>query len=526
MDRDTSRHPKALVLRWNSQTLRVRCPYCLYSHSHGYAGPLQNEIVDQTEQGWKLGLHGNRRRSDCTNVDQGGEYTFVFPQTKDPVSQGYGWEVNDESSGFVTVDSRGTVEVPMNDWHDGRTLLPQYQTKTLDDDEAQMSFLADKTRRLSLEDGTDDKDPTPSSPPQKSQTEDKSWDELFSDPAWRKIHYISCCCYKDIPSLESLFRQYPNDIFTGHVEDDGDYGALLAASEEKGLETVRWLHDRGDSITRANHYGRTPLMEAALWGRLETVQYLAQQKIDLEARDGNGMRALDLVADIERNKKERRVRCGKSFREAPDADERRRQIEGLLKRLTLPTSSHPAISTSTSRPQGSAFFNRKDDGTIEIYRPQVLLQPPSGRDGRLQTQKAFATLDRGPDYPPINAMSGYSHPGWPNVLDNDVWTNKAELLREILGLPEDKSAASHVEPQLLAYLLDRHYLRHPPNSTEFRGLLDVMPTCSLRPVITVSKDTFCRSCWEMIGLFKEQFPELGVALHCVGDSAKAPLDSM
>jgi hypothetical protein len=530
MDRDSSRLPKALVLRWNSQTLRVRCPYCLYSHSHshGYAGPLPNEVVDQTEPGWKLRLHGSWRRSDCTDVDEGGEYTFVFPHTNDPVAQGHGWEVNDESSGFVAVNNQGTVEVPINDWHDSRTLLPQHQknsqdTTDLDDAEGEIDSLVDTTAGLNLEDSTDDRDPSPSRAP--NNTGDPIWDEMFTDPAWRKAYYISCCCFKDIPELELLFRRYPNDKFAGHVDEEGESGALLAAIDENGLETVRWLHDRGDSITWANHYGRTPLMEAALWGRLETVQYLAQQKIDLEARDGNDMRAVDLAADTVRNAKERTVRLRRTtYREAPDAGRRRRQIEELLRRLTLPTSSHPA--TSTSRAQGSAFFNRKNDGTIEVYRPQALIQPLSGRDGQPQTQKAFATLDRGPEYPPINAMSGYSHPGWPNVLDNNVWTDKAELLRESLGLPEDKSAASHVEPQLLAYLLDRHSLRLLPNSTERRELLEVMPTYHLRPVITVSKSAFCRSCREMIGLFKQQFPELSVALHCVGDSAKAPLESM
>jgi hypothetical protein len=69
-------------------------------------------------------------------VDQGGEYTFVFPHTKDPVSQGYGWEVNDESSGFVTVDNQGTVEVPVKEWRESRTKLPQYQTENLDHAEA------------------------------------------------------------------------------------------------------------------------------------------------------------------------------------------------------------------------------------------------------------------------------------------------------------------------------------------------------------------------------------------------------
>jgi hypothetical protein len=559
MDRDTSQLPKALVLRWNSQKLRVRCPFCLYSHSHSYSGPLGDETFDPTKPGWKLRSHRTSRRSDCTDVDEGGVYTFIFPHTNDPVTQGYGWEVDDESFGFVAVNEGGVVEVPINEWLYGRTLLPQYQCQPkdsadVDDAEAEMSWLAalaGATSGLDLDrqDSTGEESPVPSRSPQQTareildetfrrgertpfatpppqKTDDEIWAELFAEPDFRKYCYISYCVRRNIPALEQLCRQYLHDALIGYVDEDGESGALCAAIEERGLETLRWLHDRGDSITRANHYGRTPLMEAALWGRLETVRYLVEKRVDPEARDGNGMRAVDLAANTVRNVEERTGRLRRSiYREAANADRQRRQIEEVLERLALPTSSHTETPHS-SRSQGSAFFNRKSDGTLEVYRPQILLEPPSGRDGRPQMQKAFATLDRGPNYAPINAMSGYTHPDWPNVLDNNVWTDKAQLLRGFLGLPEDRSAASHVEPQLLAYLIDHHSLRLLPRSTETQELLEAMPTYSLRPVITVSKTAFCQSCREMIELFKEQFPELGVTLHCVGDSARAPLDSM
>lgn len=269
-------------------------------------------------------------------------------------------------------------------------------------------------------------------------------------------------------------------------------------------------------------------MKAVLWGHLETVQYLVEQNANLEARDGNEMRAIDLATDTNRNRKERRVRCGPNashYREAPHADRRRQQIRGLLDWRT-PTASSPPNTWTSPRSQGQAFFKRNHDGTLEVYRPQEVLRPPPRQNGGLQTQKAWATLDRGPNYPPINAMSGYSHPDWPNVLDNNIWTEKAQLLRVSLGLPKDKQAASHVEPQLLAYLLDRHSLENVDDFTEGRELLEVMPTYSLRPIITVSKPEFCDSCREMIGLFEGRFPELVVVLHCVGESAVGRLVSM
>ncbi len=108
----------------------------------------------------------------------------------------------------------------------------------------------------------------------------------------------------------------------------------------------------------------------ALWGRSDTIQYLTRQGIDLGVQDGNGMRAIDLAEHTGRNAKERRLRSV-LYREAPDASMRREQIKNLLERLS-PRSTPSSLSIASTA-QRRAFFDRKTDGTIEVYRPQVLL---------------------------------------------------------------------------------------------------------------------------------------------------------
>ncbi|KAK1048882.1 hypothetical protein LTR74_017423 [Friedmanniomyces endolithicus] len=490
MHRNTLELPKALVLTWDSRTLRVKCPYCLYSHGHGFSGLLQGETVDRTQE-----------------------------DTNDAAAQGYGWEVHQARVGFVAVNNHGVVDIPLQDYLDGRTLLPQYleqqqATFDLDDTESETSSLADVTNGLNLGSNAGEGSPIRAS----EKTTEEIIEELHLDPAYRQNMYIFYCCQRRVLELQSLCHQYPNDQLIGHVDEKGNTGALLAATEESGLETLRWLQRHGDSISQANHYGRTPLMEAALWGRSDTVQYLTRQGIDLGVQDGNGMRAIDLAEHTGRNAKERRLRSV-LYRESPDASMRREQIKNLLERLS-PRSTPSSLSIASTA-QRRAFFDRKTDGTIEVYRPTVLLQPPGGQQG---LQKAFATLDRGPNYPYVNAMSGYTHAGLPNVLDNTVWTEKAETLRAMLGLPKNRRAASHVEPQLLAYLLERHSLHAHADLGGRRELLSVMPTYSIWPIITVSKSEFCPFCQELFVRFRTNFPELGIILQCVGETAMVPFE--
>lgn len=82
----------------------------------------------------------------------------------------------------------------------------------------------------------------------------------------------------------------------------------------------------------------------------------------------------------------------------------------------------------------------------------------------------------------------------------------------------ERSLASHVERQLLAYLMDCHSLCMVENKGDRAELETVMPTYCLRPVVTVSKSDFCEHRLHMFEVFKSVFPGFNVMLRFVGDS--------
>lgn len=272
--------------------------------------------------------------------------------------------------------------------------------------------LVAKTNNLELnQEGKKKKAEEPSTP-LPIPTVEETLEELYEDRHFRRDMYISHCCLCELPDLESLCRRYPDDGLIWSIDREGNTGSLLAATEEKGPEILKWLLKQGDSLTRANHFGRTPLMEAALWGRLDTVRYLIREGVDIDTRDANQMRAIDLSEDTERNTKERTTRSGVFHREAAVAGQLRKQTHALLARAASSSSnSVPTSTTITPSPRRCAFFDRKPDGSLEILRPTESVTPPV-----VKFAKAFATLDRGPNYPYINAMSGFTQTGWPNVL--------------------------------------------------------------------------------------------------------------
>jgi hypothetical protein len=87
-------------------------------------------------------------------------------------------------------------------------------------------------------------------------------------------------------------------------------------------------------------------MEAALWGRLETVQYLTAQGVHVPARDANGMNALELALNSSRNKGERISRAGSVYRELADADDQRARVESHLRRLSNVSVDCRTLKTS------------------------------------------------------------------------------------------------------------------------------------------------------------------------------------
>ena len=138
--------------------------------------------------------------------------------------------------------------------------------------------------------------------------------------------YISHCCGGKLQDLSVLFESYLEDQYTDAVDYEGSNGVLLAACEEHSLKTIKWLESRGVALDQKNHYGRTALMEAALWGRLETVNYLVAKGANINAADANCQRAIDLAKNSERIERT----LAEVAVEGADANKRRRQIAALL----------------------------------------------------------------------------------------------------------------------------------------------------------------------------------------------------
>ena len=254
-------------------------------------------------------------------------------------------------------------------------------------------------------------------------------------------------------------------------------------------------------------------MKAALWSRYDAVSTQLSQGADVGAKDEDGMSALDLAADLERNAEERAQRAGIVYRELLGAYRQRQLIHNFL-RQHLPTKSG-LLQDSTLQERNPAFFHRTSTGQLHIYRPHTLLPVPFG-----QAQKAFASLDRGPGHPFVNVMSGYSRSHWPHVLDNSIWGEKAFDLCQSLGLRHSRGQASHVEIQLAAYLVQIHSLAGPYKNAEeaaaMEQLQEVLPPKPERPTITVSKNDLCGSCKVFVGAFEDVF-EMGIVFSCVGD---------
>lgn len=111
-------------------------------------------------------------------------------------------------------------------------------------------------------------------------------------------------------------------------------------------------------------------------------------------------------------------------------------------------------------------------------------------------------------------MSGYSHTGWPNVLDNECWTEKAQEICFWIGHPQTKSFASHVEKQLIAFFAVHHQLLDSSSKPKEAA----PPWLPMPPVLqlTVSKAAACHDCATFIDRFQNSFG-VTVVLTAVGE---------
>lgn len=107
-------------------------------------------------------------------------------------------------------------------------------------------------------------------------------------------------------------------------------------------------------------------------------------------------------------------------------------------------------------------FKKTNQQSIELVAPIAEFPIPT-------EWKTIATLQRPSRYPPIAAMSGWSHRETKVTISGREWTDEVRRIYRIIGheLPIDQHrdqgeeghrSASHAEKQLIAYFIIKHVL--------------------------------------------------------------------
>lgn len=295
--------------------------------------------------------------------------------------------------------------------------------------------------------------------------------------------------------------------------------ALHRAACEQYWEMLQLLQ-KGAEVNCQDFQGRSPLMEAALWGRVDNVKILLDHGADptlVCVRNNRQLRAIDLARSSEENEEERSQRAGGVYREDVGARSRdRKTIENLLAEEMQP-------APDTARLRGFAYT--ASPSASNIFTLFAIFDVPSDR-------KTVGVLWRGPKFPTVAAMSGWSDSANEErniTISNMDWTSNVlrlygEMKLELephgydQGVP-GRFYACHAEKQLIAWFLDRHLLSVRANNKnetdEVETLEAMMGELSLRlrhePPVSLKKAEImvcrpiCQSCVDFTGRVNSAF---------------------
>ena len=226
------------------------------------------------------------------------------------------------------------------------------------------------------------------------------------------------------------------------------------------------LLQRGADPNAVDIYGRVPLVEAALWGRLENVQVLLKRGADKElecVRDGLRLRAIDVARPLRANAKERYCRCGSEHQFYKENTYKRDQDRNAIVRLLEDEIEKPS---QDRRSLGDFAFTKspKDENLLTLVAHFDIPKK----------WKTIGVLYRGHQHHSVAAMSGWTHREDPVVniqIAGRSWTAEVRRLYEIIGYdlaPHEydqgepgRYHACHAEKQLIAFFVSKHlFLPH------------------------------------------------------------------
>ncbi|KAI1478888.1 DYW family of nucleic acid deaminases-domain-containing protein [Daldinia eschscholtzii] len=406
---------KAKVQWWDNENIHVLCPLCDKIHRHSFN-------KDYFEHGLCTAP------CNLKHSDEGlySEYEIEFPQG---IPSGNSFEIDKEKFRFIAGGAR----------------LPKISNPKLDPRNVETS-VEERIKEMSDVKAKHPKD-----------ISDARIDTMKSEMMKDNVDDVSGHLKKS-PCQEV-------DFFLRHSDTSGETVLHIAARElsPKMVRLFLKMHAGTKADVNAiNRDGRTALMEAALWGRIENVLALLEYGADVSKKCINNnqlMCAADFAKALEKNARRRRS-CANSDRMSKLIGEQDTDAGAGVRRAIVRLLEDAADKPDT-RQLGAFVYQLSVSGpaTLSLTTSYNLAD---------KSWKTVARMIRGGGLPEITAMSGWGHKQTESIhLAGQTWTNMALRLCELIkfdpesdeekdqGIPGQYNA-SHAEKQLITYFVYKH----------------------------------------------------------------------
>lgn len=445
---------QAKVEWWNRSLMYVRCPNCEKIHFHGFSG-------DYTAR--------HRRISHCAQDNCNYEIRFPFSEVFGDV----GYEIDKQRALFIA----GGADPTEYFLEQEGSQLPSFTkdmrsrrkwteaTETVHFDEEVFGIPGGYTsKRIDLV----MRDMIRGNVEYVRQYLDSSAESdifLHGVEAW-DVHYSDGLDPPRDDDDDANDFSSPNEDPNGEYVQTSGKTALHFAACEMYPQVLDLLLQKGADPNATDVYGRVPLAEAALWGRLENVKVLLKYgaKKELESvLNGQRLRAIDFARPLRANAEERYNRSGSKHQVYKENTYERDLDRKAIVRLLEDGAENP----SQDRYSVGGFAFTKSPRDENLLTLVAHFDIP-------QKWKTIGVLYRGSQFHSVAAMSGWAHQEDREVniqIAGRSWTAEVRRLCEIIGYdlaPHDcdqgelgRYHACHAEKQLIAFFVNKHlFLPH------------------------------------------------------------------